>query len=206
MTNNSEIGPIYGALKIVQGTERSRLFDNLRETLDAPTIETWDDLLAIFARYALAAIAPPGFRKSPLILQNVARNLWNFEPTSCETSRGIFLRAKIDRRVAAKALQDVIKRLEGQVCSADALYTGTADDAIYVGTVEVFEILDEISRALFSTLSESVRETIEFQSVDEYCDAKLLYESLYPDHVSNEVESWLSFLRNLSGGTDRKQR
>lgn len=196
MTNNSEIGPIYGALKIVQGTERSRLFDNLRETLDAPTIETWDDLLAIFARYALAAIAPPGFRKSPLILQNVARNLWNFEPTSRETSRGIFLRAKIDRRVAAKALQDVIKRLEGQVYS----------DAIYVGTVEVFEILDEISRAFFSTLSESVRETIEFQSVDEYCDAKLLYESLYPDHVSNEVESWLSFLRNLSGGTDRKQR
>lgn len=197
MTSNSEIGPIYGALKIVQGTERSRLFDNLRETLDAPTIETWDDLLAIFARYALAAIAPPGFRKSPLILQNVARNLWNFEPTSHETSRGIFLRAKIDRRVAAKALQDVIKRLEGQVCSADALYAGT---------VEVFEILDEISRALFSTLSESVRETIEFQSVDEYCDAKLLYESLYPDHVSNEVESWLSFLRNLSGGTDRKQK
>ena len=197
MTNNSEIGPIYGALKIVQGTERSRLFDNLRETLDAPTIETWDDLLAIFARYALAAIAPPGFRKSPLILQNVARNLWNFEPTSRETSRGIFLRAKIDRRVAAKALQDVIKRLEGQVCSADALYAGTA---------EVSEILDEISRALFSTLSESVRETIEFQSVDEYCDAKLLYESLSPDHVSNEVESWLSFLRNLSGGTDQKQR
>lgn len=197
MTNNSEIGPIYGALKIVQGTERSRLFDNLRETLDAPTIETWDDLLAIFARYALAAIAPPGFRKSPLILQNVARNLWNFEPTSRETSRGIFLRAKINRRVAAKALQDVKKRLERQVCSADALYAGT---------VEVFEILDEISRALFSTLSESVRETIEFQSVDEYCDAKLLYESLYPDHVSNEVESWLSFLRNLSGGTDQKQR
>lgn len=197
MTNNSEIGPIYGALKIVQGTERSRLFDNLRETLDAPTIETWDDLLAIFARYALAAIAPPGFRKSPLILQNVARNLWNFEPTSRETSRGIFLRAKIDRRVAAKALRDVIKRLERQVCSADALYAGT---------VGVFEILDEISRALFSILSESVRETIEFQSVDEYCDAKLLYESLCPDHVSNEVESWLSFLRNLSGGTDRKQK
>lgn len=197
MTNNSEIGPIYGALKIVQGSERSRLFDNLRETLDAPTIETWDDLLAIFARYALAAIAPPGVLKSPLILQNVVRNLWNFEPTSRETSRGIFLRAKIDRRVAAKALQDVKKRLERQVCSADALYAGT---------VEVFEILDEISRAFFSTLSESVRETIEYQSVDEYCDARLLCESLCPDHVSNEVESWLSFLRNLSGGTDQKQK